>query len=207
MTERDTPADTPDRLAELLVHIARSARCEPGAAGGGERDNGGDDGAGAPLTPAQWSALRFFARANQGSRTPSAFASFQATTRGTASQTIKTLEARGLLSRRRAEDDGRSVRFDLTAAGRARLAGDPLRHLGAALAGLDERARFALARILPEIADRLAAGRGGGAIGTCETCDHYAAGGQGGYCACMAAGLAPGEIGQLCARYAPRVAG
>jgi len=203
MTERDTPADTPERLAELLVHIARSARCEPGAAGEG----GGDDVAGTPLTPAQWSALRFFARANQGSRTPSAFASFQATTRGTASQTIKTLEARGLLSRRRAEDDGRSVRFDLTAAGRVRLAGDPLRHLGAVLAGLDERARDALARILPEIADRLAAERGGGAIGTCATCDHYAAEGQGGYCACMAAGLSPGEIGQLCARYAPRVAG
>jgi hypothetical protein len=31
-------------------------------------------------------ALRFFARANSFSRTPSAFAEFQATTRGTASQ-------------------------------------------------------------------------------------------------------------------------
>src|SRR5208337_2918349 len=45
------------------------------------------------LSPAQWMALRFFARANQFSRNPSAFAEFQATTPGTASQAIKVLEA------------------------------------------------------------------------------------------------------------------
>ena len=43
--------------------------------------------------------LRYFARANTFSRTPSAFAEFQATTRGTASQAIKVLEARGYLAR------------------------------------------------------------------------------------------------------------
>jgi hypothetical protein len=32
------------------------------------------------LSPAQWMALRYFARANPFSRTPSAFAAFQATT-------------------------------------------------------------------------------------------------------------------------------
>ena len=47
------------------------------------------------LSPAQWMALRYFARANPFSRTPSAFAAFQATTRGTASQAIKALEASG----------------------------------------------------------------------------------------------------------------
>ena len=65
-----------ESLAEMLVHVGRSARAE------GREDR---------LTAAQWTALRFFARANQASRTPSAFASFQATTRGTASQTIKAL--------------------------------------------------------------------------------------------------------------------
>ncbi|HKN41440.1 MAG TPA: hypothetical protein VJV87_00945, partial [Sphingomicrobium sp.] len=38
-----------------------------------------------------WMALRFFSRANSFSRTPSAFAEFQATTRGTATQAIKAL--------------------------------------------------------------------------------------------------------------------
>ena len=47
------------------------------------------EGYGGELSPAQWMALRFFSRANSFSRTPSAFAEFQATTRGTASQAIK----------------------------------------------------------------------------------------------------------------------
>ena len=57
--------------AELLLQVGRLVQAE------------GYDG---ELSPAQWMALRFFARANPFSRTPSAFAEFQATTRGTATQ-------------------------------------------------------------------------------------------------------------------------
>src|SRR5207245_5642370 len=60
--------------AELLLLVGRLVQAE------------GYDG---ELSPAQWMALRFFARANSFSRTPSAFAEFQATTRGTASQAIR----------------------------------------------------------------------------------------------------------------------
>ncbi|WP_397542215.1 MarR family transcriptional regulator [Roseovarius salis] len=190
MSRPDAPPASTDQLAELLVHIGRSARGE-------------DTGGAAPLTAAQWTALRFFARANRASRTPSAFASFQATTRGTASQTIKTLESRGLLERRRAEHDRRSVRFEVTGDGHALLARDPLRHLTAAIARLDEAGRAALARLLPELAADLARERGTSAIGTCENCHHYEDRGQGGYCACVAMNLAPFEIGQLCVRYTP----
>ena len=66
------------------------------------------------LSPAQWMALRYFARANTFSRAPSAFAEFQATTRGTASQAIKALEAGGYLVRQRSKADGRSVSLRLT---------------------------------------------------------------------------------------------
>jgi DNA-binding MarR family transcriptional regulator len=72
------------------------------------------------LSPAQWVALRYFARANTFSRTPSAFAEFQATTRGTASQTIKTLEAGGYMVRQRSKEDGRSVSLRLTSKGKKR---------------------------------------------------------------------------------------
>src|SRR6266566_5757853 len=81
--------------AELLLQVGRLVQAE------------GYDG---ELSPAQWMALRFFARANSFSRTPSAFAEFQATTRGTASQAIKALAAGGYLVRQRSEADGRSVR-------------------------------------------------------------------------------------------------
>src|SRR6266852_6983244 len=80
--------------AELLLQAGRLVQAE------------GYDG---ELSPAQWMALRYFARANQFSRNPSAFAEFQATTRGTASQAIKALEAGGYLVRRRSKADGRSV--------------------------------------------------------------------------------------------------
>lgn len=179
-------------LAELLLHVARASQ--------------GEEPGGAQLTAAQWTALRFFARANRASRTPSAFASFQATTRGTASQTLKTLEARGLLARRRCESDGRSVLFDVTEAGQAMLAHDPLRHLSHAIGGLAPAERDALGRLLPALVARLAGMRGSEGIGTCDSCTHYESRGQGGYCACVAMSLAPFEIGQLCTRHSPRAA-
>src|SRR4029077_16866555 len=80
--------------AELLLLVGRLVQAE------------GYDG---ELSPPQWRALRFFARANPFSRTPSAFAEFQATTRGPASQAIKSLEAGGYLVRQPFKTDGRSV--------------------------------------------------------------------------------------------------
>src|SRR5438874_5756515 len=92
--------------AELLLLAGRLVQAE------------GYDG---ELSPAQWMALRYFARANPFSRTPSAFAQFQATTRGTASQAIKALEAGGYLVRQRSKADGRSVSLRLTNKGKKRL--------------------------------------------------------------------------------------
>src|SRR6266446_6937622 len=77
------------------------------------------------LSPAQWMALRYFARANPFSRTPSALAEFQATTRGTASQAIKALETGGYLVRHRSKTDRRSVSLRLTDKGNEALARDP----------------------------------------------------------------------------------
>ena len=55
-----------------------------------------------------------FARVNSFSGTPSAFAEFQAMTRGTASQAIKALEAGGYLVRWRSRADRRSATLRLT---------------------------------------------------------------------------------------------
>src|SRR5437868_13961345 len=96
--------------AEMLLLVGRLVQAE------------GYDG---ELSPAQWMALRYFARANPFSRTPSAFAAFQATTRGTASQAIKALEASGYLVRQRSKADGRSVSLRLTNKGNKALTRDP----------------------------------------------------------------------------------
>ena len=63
-------------FADLVLQLGRAAYADCAAGG---------------LTQAQWIAMRYFARANRFSRTVSGFADFHGTTRGTASQTIKSL--------------------------------------------------------------------------------------------------------------------
>lgn len=183
----DTP-QTPDRIAELLVHVGRTARTED---------------AGSALTAAQWTCLRFFARANGSTRTPSGFASFQATTRGTASQIIKSLERKGLVTGTRSDRDRRSVSFDLTNHGRTILAQDPLRDLIDVIdrLGATERNRFLTT--LSRLASTLAIQRDAPAFGTCQDCSHFAASDDTAYCACMAEELAAVDIPKLCASYTP----
>jgi DNA-binding MarR family transcriptional regulator len=184
----DDKVTNTDEIAELLVYLGRAAR-------------GGD--AASDMTAAQWTALRFFARANDVSRTPSAFASFHATTRGTASQTIKSLLAKHYLARHEAVDDRRSVRFDLTDAGLAAMREDPLRALSEAIDRLEAGLKSALRQALPALAGELAAIRDTVAFGTCGDCRHYS-GGAISYCACVAAELAPADLGRLCINFAAR---
>ncbi len=145
-------------IAELILHLGRIASGD-GSVGG--------------LTPVQWAGLRYFARANRFSRTPSAFAAFHGTTRGTASQTIKGLVADGYLKQTRSATDGRSVRLDLTGKARAVLSDDPIEALvGAADAlppGVRDKFSVALQRLLGSVA--LQAGKP--LFGTCETCVHF----------------------------------
>jgi DNA-binding MarR family transcriptional regulator len=141
-------------VAEMVIQLGRSICCEgPGG-----------------LTPAQWTALRYFSRANRFSRTVSAFARFHLTTKGTASQTVKSLVGRGLLTRTQSDRDGRSVTMDLTSQGRALLAQDPFEVLVAALGQLPQRQRDDVATGLARVLDDLACGRGGRRFGVCKDC-------------------------------------
>ena len=184
MTEKAT--DT-EEIAELLVYLGRAAR--------------GTD-AGSDLTAAQWTAMRFFARANRISRTPSAFASFHATTRGTASQIIKFLMLKGYLARHEATDDRRSVKLDLTSRGQAIMRHDPLRDLTGAIDQLAGSLRTVLRQALPALAGELAKIRGTVVFGTCGDCRHFSGDGATSYCACVASEVAPSDLGRLCINFA-----
>lgn len=174
-------------IAELLVYLGRAAR--------------GTD-AGSDLTAAQWTAMRFFARANHFSRTPSAFASFHATTRGTASQIIKFLMLKGYLVRHQAVDDRRSVRLDLTSSGQTIMRHDPLCSLTEAIDKLEGRHRKALRQALPALAGEFAKIRDTVAFGTCGNCRHFSCCGAVSYCTCVGAELAPADLGCLCINFA-----
>lgn len=151
------------------------------------------------LTPAQWMALRFFGRANRFSRTVSAFAEFHSTTRGTASQTVKSLVQRGYLTRTRSERDGRSATVDLTAKARRILEDDPFEAVVRAAAGLSPAQRDRTAASLRGILRRLAVDRERAVPGICTRCGHLATVGPGSYrCRLMREPLTATELGQLC---------
>jgi DNA-binding MarR family transcriptional regulator len=145
--------------AELLLLAGRLVQAE------------GYDG---ELSPAQWMALRYFARANPFSRTPSAFAEFQATTRGTASQAIKALEAGGYLVRPRSKADGRSVSLRLTSKGKKALARDPFEVLVRAVDSLDAKERTAMQHALHQVLSTLAASGAHRRFDVCQDCAHLA---------------------------------
>lgn len=161
------------------------------------------------LTPAQWSVLRYFARANRFSRTPSAFAAFHCTTRGTASQTIKGLEAQAYLTRMRSNADGRSARLDLTDKAWAILDHDRLEALVRAADALPLKTRGHFASGLQRMHGHVAREGGKPPFGTCMSCEHL----EGGECsrddqarfACGFLGepLLPGELDGLCINFVP----
>lgn len=182
----------PGLLAEQLVHLARLAH------------GAGDSG----LTAAQWTALRYFARANRFSRTPSAFSEFHATTRGTASQTVKSLIALGYLKKGANEADGRSALIEVTEAGRAKLDQDPLADLQACIAALPPAARAGLGAALAQLAPALARRRAAPVFGPCDGCAHCDTTQPGpAYCRCTQSLLDQAEMGALCADFAPMATG
>jgi len=162
------------------------------------------------LNAAQWTALRYFRRANRFSRTVSAFALYHGTTRGTASQTIKTLATKGYLRRRPLEHDQRSFRLELTPKGRRALELDPLDEYVSAARALTEEERIALARGLGRMLERMRTGRERPVFGECTSCRHLRAQGEcpeveDGYrCALQEERLERDDLAALCVDYEPR---
>ncbi len=161
-------------IAELVFHLGRIASGEGLVEG---------------LTAAQWAVLRYFAQANRFSRTPSAFAAFHGTTRGTASQTIKSIETLGYLTRMRSEDDRRSVRLVLTEKARDILANDPFESLVRAADSLPPSVQGHFASALQRMLGQVAQERDKPPFGTCTSCQHLESDG------CSREGQAPYACG------------
>ena len=173
-----------ERIADLLVHLARrSVQCSA-----------------SELTSAQWAALRFFAHANRFSRQPSAFASYHGTTRGTASQTVKSLVNLGYLERSRGVDDRRSAVFDVTQSGVEALNADPLNMLVKTLEELPQDKRETLGEALLTLNEESQEAETG--FGSCSNCRHFKQCGlNSGFCNQSAVALDVEEIDKLCWRF------
>ncbi len=178
------------RVGELVDRLARLSQALQYSAG---------------LNPAQWEALRYLAQANRYSCSPSALAEFLGITKGTASQTVIALEAKGLLRRDRSATDRRCVRVTVTEAGHAALLADPLAGIEGACAALPEGERLALANSLKRLLDILRVGKALPEFGPCGECRHLrparTAGGGASCCGLTGEALCEREIDLLCMNF------
>ena len=160
------------------------------------------------LTSAQWMALRYFSRANRFSRTVSAFAEFHATTRGTASQTVKGLIKQGYLARIPSDTDGRSARVDPTDNAKAILARDPFEVVVDAAEALPGRLRGQLVKLLERMLGHVARQRSRPSFGICASCAHLRSDEGESHpcryqCGLLNEPLAAEEIEQICISFEP----
>ncbi len=184
------------KTTTVLLHVAfdRAARLLRAA------DYGGG------LNPAQWQSLRYLARCNRFSNSQKALGDYLAATKGTVSQTLAALVAKGLIVKEPRQGGGQSL--FLTEKGRQTLAADPaldfLGKLDAFPAGDLKNLLYDLENmVLPS----LAAGSAAWAFGPCRNCAHLVT--RTGrkrkfHCGFFDVPLKKKETKKLCAHLSPR---
>jgi DNA-binding MarR family transcriptional regulator len=103
------------------------------------------------LYPAQWTALRYFSKAPDGTRTASALARFQGFANGPVSRTVRTLIGKCLLRKSDKQPVGRAEHLEITEDARAILARDPASGIAEAIEELSDAERAALERALKAV--------------------------------------------------------
>lgn len=169
------------RIRELINRLARLD-----AASGWDGD----------LNPTQREVLVYLGRANRFSRSPSHVAEYLGTTRGTTSQSLKSLLQKGYVTERRSVLDKRTISFDLTAKGNEVAGAGGI--LEQCLTGLDGRQKLALHASLSDVLRAFLVKNQGRAFGVCRTCDHFEASESGGYCRLLSEPLSPEDISLIC---------
>jgi DNA-binding MarR family transcriptional regulator len=153
------------------------------------------------MKPAQWEALRYVSRANRFSRTPGALTAYLGVTKGTVSQTLMSLERAGLVSKTIDAADRRSVKLELTDAGRDRLRRDEIARVQAMVDAMPELDRLRLDDALRQLLKTRLELEGGRAFGLCRTCRHFAADARGPakhHCRLLDEPLADAEADEIC---------
>ncbi|MEO6610509.1 MAG: MarR family transcriptional regulator [Aestuariivirga sp.] len=174
------------RLREQLERLSRLIR-----------QQGFEDG----LNPAQWEALRYISRANRFSNSPGALAQYLGSTKGTVSQTILSLEKKGLLEKLQSAADARVVLLALTSAGTEMLAKDPLSSLSADIGELSGKTARRLAKGIVEILQGQIKRQQQSEFGGCLDCRHWrdrSGEDQFSHCMLFDAQLAKDELAKLC---------
>lgn len=125
------------------------------------------------MKPVQWEVLRYLLRANRFSRSPGAVTTYLGVTKGTVSQTLNTLERKGLIEKKADPVDKRTIHMRVTSAGRKALRHDPAIDLDAAMGQLGGGDKAALSAHLETVLTSMLHNRGGRPFGACKACRHF----------------------------------
>jgi DNA-binding MarR family transcriptional regulator len=158
------------------------------------------------LNPVQWEALRYLARCNALSHSPGALARYLGSTKGTVSQTVKSLAAKGLVEKQMGGQDKRGVALFLTEAGRGLLAEDDGLVLLADIAELSDKTRRRFDRALEALLEQERLRQGEPSFGTCLNCKYYreASSGLSAHCMKVNAAVSDTETTMICIEHVGR---
>lgn len=162
------------------------------------------------LNPAQWEALRYLARANRFSNSPGALARYAGATKGTISQTLKSLLAKGYVVSENRHGERRSVALKLTETGTALLDRDPWRRFAESCSALGGKTRRRMAKGLAELLDHELREGGHRVFRTCGPCRFFRpdarpeSSGQPHFCMYFDATLSEAETRLICVAHQPR---
>lgn len=176
------PTHDTTHLQELLERVSALLRSELRAAAGRHG-----------LALPQLRALHYLARCNRYSDTPAAVGEYLGATKGTTSQTLTTLERKGLVEKVKDPEDKRLIHCHLSEAGRAlvdQTLPSPL------LREVDLPS--GLARRLEDWLRALQQASGRRAFGLCHTCAHFTRLPQGFQCGLTGEPLSVDDSRRLC---------
>ncbi|WP_295888210.1 MarR family winged helix-turn-helix transcriptional regulator [uncultured Thiohalocapsa sp.] len=173
--------DTLERLCNLLRSEARVAGTQAG------------------LQPIHWQTLRYLAACNRYSDTPLAVAEFLGQTKGTVSQSLKLLVAKGLVSKQPDAADRRVVHLAPTDAALDLLEQAACaQKLQYAVAALDAGTRTVLDTALTELLRALQLAHGRRSFGVCATCRFHARSAAGSRCQLTGEPLSADDASRIC---------
>lgn len=178
------------RIAELLDRLNRLLR---------------NDVETGPLKSVHWEVMRFLQQANRFSRTPGAVTARLGITKGTVSQSLKTLERSGFIRKLVDAKDKRVVRLALTASAEQILREDPLIALASCLESTDKENLKVVEEVFDAVLHDMLKQRNHVKFGICHTCKHFQStkGSIGSYhCGLLNEKLYEEDISQLCIEHA-----
>lgn len=157
----------------------------------------------ADIQPIQLSALMYLARCNRYSNTPLGVTDYLGLTKGTVSQSLKTLESKGLIVKSQDARDKRSVHLELTPAARELLdAVLPPAFLASAAQQMDANAEQ-LETLLGELLRNVQRGNDIASFGLCKTCRFHREENGAPFCGLTHEPLTPGDAELICREHHP----